>query len=178
MHHLLIQFDKEGTASPLFRCCYFMILKENIENWARQALLNESQFLVDVVVSSKQGPQKVTVILDGDLGITIDDCATVSRKLLNVLEEQGDIGDNFTLEVTTPGLDHPLKMRRQYVKNIGRVLKVQLTDKTVEQGKLAEVDEETLALEREEKNGKVKELRKIVVPFSEIERAIIQVSFK
>ena len=67
-----------------------MILKENIENWARQALLNESQFLVDVVVSSKQGPQKVTVMLDGDHGITIDDCATLSRKLLNVLEEQGE----------------------------------------------------------------------------------------
>jgi ribosome maturation factor RimP len=69
-------------------------------------------------------------------------------------------------------------MKRQYVKNIGRVLKVQLTDKTVEQGKLAEVEEDTLALEREEKNGKVKELRKIVLPFSEIERAIVQVSFK
>jgi ribosome maturation factor RimP len=155
-----------------------MILKENIENWARQALLNESQFLVDVVVSSKQGPQKVTVILDGDQGITIDDCATVSRKLQGVLEEQGDVGDNFTLEVTTPGVDHPLKMKRQYVKNVGRQLKVQLTDKMVEQGKLTAVDEATLVLEREEKNGKVKEVKKIVVPFSEIERAIVQVSFK
>jgi ribosome maturation factor RimP len=155
-----------------------MILKENIENWARQALLNESQFLVDVVVSSKQGPQKVTVMLDGDHGITIDDCAAISRKLLSVLEDQGDIGDNFTLEVTTPGVDHPLKMKRQYIRNIGRMVKVQRTDKTVEQGKLAAVNEDTLALEREEKNGKVKELRKIVVPFSEIERAIVQISFK
>jgi ribosome maturation factor RimP len=155
-----------------------MILKENIENWARQALLNESQFLVDVVVSSKQGPQKVTVMLDGDHGITIDDCAAISRKLLSVLEGQGDIGDNFTLEVTTPGVDHPLKMKRQYIRNIGRMVKVQRTDKTVEQGKLAAVNEDTLALEREEKNGKVKELRKIVVPFSEIERAIVQISFK
>src|SRR5882762_10032262 len=119
-----------------------MILKENIENWARHALLDESQFLVDVVVSSKQGPQKVTVILDGDHGITIDDCASVSRKLLNVMEEQGDIGDNFTLEVTTPGVDHPLKMKRQYIKNMGRIVKLQLTDKTIEQGKLAEVGEE------------------------------------
>jgi ribosome maturation factor RimP len=155
-----------------------MILKEKIENWARQALLNDSQFLVDVVVSSKQGPQKVTVILDGDHGITIDDCATVSRKLLGVLEEQGEIGDNFTLEVTTPGVDHPLKTKRQYVKNIGRAVKIQLTDKIVEQGKLAAVDEATLVLEREEKKGKVKEVKKIVVPFSEIERAIVQVSFK
>jgi len=155
-----------------------MILKENIENWALRALSDESQFLVDVIVSSKQGPHKVTVILDGDHGITIDDCASVSRKLYPVLEEQGVIGDSFTLEVTTPGVDHPLKLKRQYVKNIGRLVKVQLTDKTVEQGKLAEVHEEALALEREEKNGKVKEVRKILVPFSEIERTIVQVSFK
>ena len=87
MYHLLIQFDKEGTASPLFRCCYFMILKDNLENWARDALLNGDQFLVDVVVSSKQGPYKVTVILDGDHGITIDDCASVSRRLYQVMED-------------------------------------------------------------------------------------------
>jgi len=155
-----------------------MILKENIENWARQALSDESQFLVDLVVSSKQAPYKVTVILDGDRGITIDDCASVSRKLLGVLEEQGGIDDNFTLEVTTPGVDHPLKMKRQYVKNIGRVMKVQLIDKTVEVGKLVEVNEEFLSLEREEKIGKVKDLKKITLPFSEIERAIVQVSFK
>jgi ribosome maturation factor RimP len=155
-----------------------MILKENIENWARQALSNDSQFLVDVVVSSKQGPHKVIVILDGDHGITIDDCASLSRRLLSVLEEQGIVGDNFTLEVTTPGVDHPLKMKRQYVKNIGRGMKIQLKDKTVELGKLVEVNDDTLALEQEEKNGKLKELKKIALPFSEIERAIVQVSFK
>jgi ribosome maturation factor RimP len=69
-------------------------------------------------------------------------------------------------------------MKRQYVKNIGRVMKVQLIDKTVEVGKLVEVNEESLSLEREEKIGKVKELKKITLPFSEIERAIVQVSFK
>ena len=155
-----------------------MILNENIANLATGALSDESQFLVDVVVSSKQGPQKVTVTLDGDKGITIDECAAVSRKLLAILEEQGAVGDNFTLEVTTPGVDHPLKMKRQYVKNIGRTLKVQLKDKSVETGKLVEVNEEVLALERPEKEGKKMELKKIVIPFSEIERAIVQVSFK
>jgi len=155
-----------------------MILKENIDNWARQALLDESQFLVDAVVSSKQGPSKVTVILDGDHGITIDDCASVSRRLLKIMEEQGSMAENLTLEVTTPGVDHPLKMKRQYVKNTGRVVKIQLKDKTVELGKLVEVNDDAVVLEREEKNGQGKELKKITVPFSEIERAIVQVSFK
>src|SRR5258706_4781835 len=155
-----------------------MILKENIDNWARQALLDESQFLVDAVVSSKQGPSKVTVILDGDRGITIDDCASVSRRLLKIMEEHGSMAENLTLEVTAPGVDHPLKMKRQYVKNTGRVVKIQLKDKTVELGKLVEVNDDTVVLEREEKNGQGKELKKITVPFSEIERAIVQVSFK
>lgn len=155
-----------------------MNLNENIANLAKQALFNESQFLVDVVVSSKQGPQKVTVVLDGDRGITIDDCATVSRTLLKLLEEQGMAGDYFTLEVTTPGVDHPLKMKRQYVKNIGRSVKVQLNDKSVALGKLVAVDVDRITLEHEEKEGKTKTIKKTALPFSEIERAIVQVSFK
>ncbi len=155
-----------------------MFLNEKIANLAQQALLGENQFLLEVVISSKHGPKKVTVILDGDQGVTIDDCATVSRRLLKSLEEQSLMEEGFTLEVTTPGLDHPLKLKRQYVKNIGRALKVQLKDKQVESGKLVEVSEEAIALEQEIKEGKKTELKKTALPFSEIERAIVQVSFK
>ena len=133
-----------------------MNLNENIENWALQALSDQSQFLVGVVVSSKHGPQKATVTLDGDRAITIDDCAAVSRKLLSILEAHGVVTDDLTLEVTTPGVDHPLKMKRQYVRNIGRNLKVQLNDKTVELGELLEVSEDSVTLGQEQKNGKVK----------------------
>ena len=156
-----------------------MVLNENIANLARKALLGENQFLLDVVVSSKHGPKKVTVILDGDQGITIEDCAAVSRRLLQSLEEDGMLSEEgLTLEVTTPGLDHPLKMKRQYVKNIGRSLKVQLKDKSVENGKLVEVTEEGIGLELDVKVGQKSEKKKTEVPFSEIERAIVQVSFK
>ena len=155
-----------------------MVLNEKIANLAQQALLGENQFLLDVIVSSKQGPKKVTVILDGDQGITIEDCASVSRRLLKSLEEQGLMDEGFSMEVTTPGLDHPLKSKRQYIKNIGRGLKVQLKDKSTENGKLIEVNEEAIALEQEIKEGKKTALRKIALPFSEIERAIVQISFK
>ena len=155
-----------------------MFLNEKIANLAQQALSEENQFLLEVIVSSKNGPKKVTVILDGDQGITIEDCAVVSRRLLKLLEEHGLMEEGFTLEITTPGLDHPLKLKRQYVKNIGRGLKVQLKDKSVENGKLVEVNEEAIALEQEIKEGKNTELKKTALPFSEIERAIVQVSFK
>ena len=155
-----------------------MFLNEKIANLARQALLSESHFLVNAVVSSKQSPKKVTVILDGDQGITIDDCARVSRTLLKSLEEDEEFRDGFTLEVTTPGLDHPLKLQRQFVKNIGRGLRVQLKDKTVEKGKLVQVSEEAIALEQEIQDGKKKELKRTALLFSEIDKAIVQISFK
>lgn len=156
-----------------------MFLNENIVNLAQKALLDERHFILDVVISAKSGPKKITVVLDGDQGITIEDCAHTSRRLSALLEESGAMeDDNFTLEVTTPGLDSPLKSKRQYVKNVGRGLKVQLKDKSIENGKLVEVSNDAIALEQEIKEGKKKELRKTELPFSEIERAVVQISFK
>ncbi len=154
-----------------------MSLNETIAGLAQAALSNDSQFLVDVVVSSRP-PQKVTIVVDGDAGLTIDDCAAVSRVLLKSLEEQKLVGDQFTLEVTTPGVDHPLRMRRQYVKNVGRNVRIQRKDKSVEVGRLMAVSNDTVTLEQEEKEGKTRIARMAEVPFSDIERTIVQVSFK
>src|SRR4051812_15883035 len=98
-----------------------MDLKEKIQDLAEKSLTNPTHFLVEVAVS-KHKPWKFTVVVDGDQGITIDDCAAASRALNESLESE--ISDPYTLEVSTPGLDHPLKMKRQYKKNIGRGLKV------------------------------------------------------
>ena len=155
-----------------------MTLQEKITHLAQESLFSESQFLVDVVVSAHKGPVKVTVILDGEPGVTIEDCARVSRQLLDKLEEQGLVEDNFTLEVTTPGLDQPLKLKRQYFKNIGRRLKVHLSDKSIVEGTLREVTEEKIFLGEEAKAGKKKDLKKKEVLFSEIAKAFVQISFK
>jgi ribosome maturation factor RimP len=156
-----------------------MTLNEKIANLARQALLGDNQFLPEVMVSSKHGPKKVTVVLDGDTGVTIEDCASVSRRLLKMIEDEKLMEEEgFSLEVTTPGLDHPLKLKRQYVKNIGRALKVQLHDKRTEHGTLTGVTDETIVLQQDVREGKKTEKKQNSFPFSEIERAIVQVSFK
>lgn len=155
-----------------------MDLGEKINQLSHQFLANESQFVVNVTVSALQGPQKVTVALDGDHGVTIDDCAALSRKLLDSLEEQGLIGENFTLEVTTPGLDRPLKMKRQFFKNIGRGMRVHLNDKKVVEGKLCEVTEEKITLEQEMMAGKKKEFTKTSFAFPDIEKAYVQILLK
>lgn len=142
-----------------------------------QEWLSESQFLVDIVVSSKKGPRKILVLVDGDQGFGIDDCANLSRHLSKCLDETNLVEDNYLLEVSTPGVDHPLKLKRQYRKNIGRTLKLKVAEKTVE-GKLTDVGEEKITLLQETGSGKKKELVPIEVAFTEIEKAFVTVSFK
>src|SRR5690348_33189 len=103
-----------------------MDLVEEIRNAAVRNLSPE-KFVVEVVISGKKIPKRVLVIVDGDTGMTIDDCADLSRKLSKEFEDRSFFGEeNYILEVSTPGLDQPLKLRRQFQKNIGRKLKVKL----------------------------------------------------
>lgn len=140
--------------------------------------LSPDKFVVDVLVSGKKLPRRVLVIIDGDEGVTIDDCADLSRILSKVFEDRAYFGDdNYLLEVSTPGLDHPLKFKRQYFKNTGRNLKVVTKDATKE-GKLKEVTDERIVLVQETGTGKKKETREIEIPFSEIEKTFVTVSFK
>lgn len=154
-----------------------MDLVEEIKKIASAKLTNESQFIVDVVVSSKKGPKKVLVLLDGDHGITIDDCADLSRELSKTLDEIKELEESYTLEVSTPGLDQPLVLHRQFKKNIGRGLKVKLQDKILE-GELTEVFESKIILTQKIGSGKKAEVHTIEIPFSEIEKAFVLVSFK
>jgi len=152
-----------------------MDLKEKIKELTLASLSNPAHFLVDVIVS-KHKPMKFTVILDGDNGITIDDCALVSRAINESLESL--VEDQYQLEVSTPGLDHPLKLKRQFEKNKGRKLKVHLTNKSIVLGTLQQVTEDKIALDAEVKEGKKTETKAMEIPFAEIEKAFVTVSFK
>jgi ribosome maturation factor RimP len=140
--------------------------------------LAPDQFLVDVIVSTKKNPGKVMVLLDGDRGINIDACAEVSRQLSKALDEKNLMGDNYLLEVSTPGVDQPLKLKRQYHKHIGRSLKLKLQDGTQTEGKLTEVGEEQVMLSQEIGAGKKKETQVVNVSFAAIDKAFVLVSFK
>ena len=155
-----------------------MDVVEKIKDLAQSHLKEPGHFVVDVILS-KHKPYKVTVILDGDQGITIDNCTLLSRALSEDLDNVDLIKDNYTLEVGTPGLDQPLKLKRQYAKNTGRQLKVHRKDKTIVQGLLKETDNDKIVLETELiVKGKKKEFTQTEIPFSEIEKAIVMVSFK
>ena len=107
---------------------------------------NPEAFLVDM--SFKRGSTGILHIkLDTDKGISLSECSKISRKVGYMLEEEDLIKVSYRLEVSSPGIGTPLKLRRQYKQNIGRYLKVVKDDHTETKGKLVEVDDATILLE-------------------------------
>lgn len=143
---------------------------------------SESFFLVEAAVNQAPKGAKVTVYLDGDQGISIDTCAEVSRALSARLEEEEEDAMNgkYVLEVSSPGLDQPLKLRRQYVKNVGRNIKVLLQDNQTTKGTLREVSEDAIALEPMAKGNKKKRnepAQHIRIPFDHIKKINVLATF-
>ena len=136
----------------------------------------ESLFLVDLTITETF---KVIITLDGDNGVNLQDCIDVSRAIENNLDREEQ---DFSLEVASAGVSTPLKLLRQYRKNIGRTLKVKTTTETIE-AKLEGVNDENVTLSwtaREAKKiGKGKETveHKREIPFSDIKEAIVTIIF-
>ena len=154
-------------------------LRKVITELVAKYLPDESHFVVDIKLEEIGGKTKVLILLDADQGVTIDACARVSRKVSGELEENEMIGDAYVLEVSSPGVDYPLSSIRQYQKNIGRELKMSLVSGTDLIGKLLELDEEKakLLVKKKEKGKKATE-EEVLIPFAEIKKSIVQVSFK
>lgn len=131
-------------------------------------------FVVKVILKGNSGSQRLIVLLDGDQGINIDRCSKVSRALSAILEEQDLIDDKYHLEVSSAGLDFPLQSVRQYKKNVGRSLKVDLLDGSNVSGELKDVNDDLIVLEEKQK----KETKSHEINFSEIEKSMVLVSFK
>lgn len=122
-----------------------MITVEKIQQLVEEKISGTPNFIVDISV--KPG-NKITVLMDSDKGIVIADCVQVSRHIESNLNR--DVED-FSLEVSSPGLDYPLKKVRQYKKNIGR--QVSSTTKEGEKvtGKLIDADENGIVIETKSK---------------------------
>ena len=132
-------------------------------------------FLVDVKINSGNN---VKVFIDADQGASIDKLVTYNRKLYRWLEEMGLFpADNFSLEVSSPGLGEPLKLHRQYIKNVGRTVEITKTDDSKLLGKLANVDEASLMIEEETGKGKKKAIVQHSVAFEAIKTITVQIKF-
>lgn len=101
-------------------------------------------FLVEVSIKGKLGNQKIQVFIDGDQSVGIDECTSISRKLSDELEEMDIIEGKYTIEVSTPGADKPLKLIRQFPKHIGRELEVVTVENKKYHGELLNVIDEKI----------------------------------
>jgi ribosome maturation factor RimP len=99
-------------------------INEKIGSLLAPILDQHLAYLIDVVVRNERGGKLVQVFLDTDIGVTIDQCAEISRKLASEIDSERVIETSYRLEVSSPGIDKPLKLLRQYHKNIGRRFKV------------------------------------------------------
>jgi ribosome maturation factor RimP len=147
-----------------------------IEEKINSLLVNHpSHFLVEVRIKPTNN---VKVFIDGDEGVILSELIGYNRKLYKQLEESSLFPDgDFSLEVSSPGLDEPLKLFRQYKKNIGRFVDITLKDTTKKEGKLVDTTEDGVVIETETGKGKKKETRQESILFDQIKNTKIQVKF-
>lgn len=149
---------------------------KEIEQLTNTVIAAESQFfLVQVKIKPTNN---VKVFLDGDNGISIENCVSFNRKLYKLIEESNMFpAGEFSLEVSSPGIDEPLKLHRQYVKNIGRFVEVIFNDGSRKQGKLLQVAEADIIIEQSEGKGKKAITQQLVIPFMNIKTTTVQIKF-
>lgn len=136
----------------------------------------EDCFLIEIKLPK---PNKLEVFLDADSGITFERCQRISRYLESYIDTNNWLGENYVLEVSSAGIDRPLKMLRQYKKNIGRKIEISQKEGNTIEGKLLEVDENQVTVEAPvKKEGEKKAvLSPIAIPFDNIKKAVIRISW-
>jgi len=154
-------------------------LKRSIEALVEKHLPDENHFVVEVSISEKGGKKLLSILVDADSGVTIQACSKISRAVSGELEENEMMPEAYILEVSSPGVDYPLSSQRQFQKNISRSLKVTLNDGVEVLGKLLDVNDSGIQLSiiKKEKGKKAVE-EEIQVPFENMKKSIVQVSFK
>ena len=164
---------ERGRKVPSF---YRKMLRNIIENELENCLKNrEDLFLIDMDIALDNS---IKIIIDGDNGVTVEDCIYVSRSIEhNIDRDKYD----FSLEVTSSGAVTPLSSIRQYIKNIGRILVVKTRDDLKYEAKLVEANSNQISLfwkQREKKpigKGKITVEKKIDLLYKDIIEAKVKI---
>jgi len=149
---------------------------EHIERLVNGMLSEEPEyFMVQVKIKPTNN---IKVFIDGDNGITIEKCVRFNRRLYKLIEDLAIFPEgDFSLELSSPGVDEPLKMKRQYAKNIGRFVEVAFNDGGCKEGKLLDIADEDIILEEIIGKGKNLVTQQLVIPFNSIKTTTVQIKF-
>lgn len=147
-----------------------------IEGKVRELISAEPElFLVETRIKPTNN---IKVYIDGDQGVSIEKLVFYNRKLYKQIEEAGIYPDGeFSLELSSPGLDEPLKMHRQYRKNLGRWVEILDLEGRKTEGKLVQVEDNAVQVESTIGKGKKAEIVQHTIPFEKIKSTKIQIKF-
>ena len=148
-----------------------MIVGE-ITRFINEHLAGTDMFLVEVFIKPVN---RIYIFIDGDHGVKISDCVALSRHIESKYDRETV---DYELNVSSSGADQPIKLPRQYIKNIGRSLQVKLPDETGITGKLEATDEKGITLLREGDKKKKISPESLKLTFEEIVESKVIISFK
>jgi len=163
--------------SPILLQYGMEALKARIEEVVTAHFEGTEYFLVDIKAGQQQ---KIQVFIDQmSKNISIDVCTKLSRKLEEVLEAEGLVGEKYTLEVSSPGMSNPFKVQQQYLKSLGKSVEILMADGIKMEGVLTKVDD--LGIEVEEHLQKKKGQKPDIIPhsllFSDIKNVKKKITF-
>lgn len=173
---------REGALSvPSFHFKHVFNLEKDRLTKLVETKIEELGFQDCFIVELKVTGKKIEVFLDSDEGVTYEKCGRLSRKIEEVLDEELWFGEQYTLDVSSCGIDRPLVFNRQYVKNIGRDIELRLKEDKVLTGNLKSVNEDDIVIEclvpSSNPKNKAKEKKEFIVLFSDIIESKIVISF-
>ena len=141
--------------------------KEEISAAITPALSDLGFYLEDITITSAGRRSMLTVIVDGDTHLSLDQVTVATKAISEIVENIQSLGQApFTLEVTSPGLDRPLTKPRHWRKNIDRLVKIVLLDGKEIKGRVKDATEISATVDEQ------------AVNFSDIKRATLEIEFK
>ena len=150
-------------------------LQEKIQSMVKRVLDNEGFELVDAIFTGPKSSKILRVFVDREGGVSIDDCAFISRKFSDLLDSEGEESEmsRYRLEVSSPGIDRPLRKSQDFQRNVGREVGIHFISEGIRkyvEGKILCTDSDSVFLQTKGKE--------MCVDFSAIQQAKIQVKWK
>jgi ribosome maturation factor RimP len=143
-----------------------MSVIESITSEITPIIEGSGNYLEEVTISSDL-PKILTVVVDSDSHLTLDQVTVITKEISNLLETLSELGETpFTLEVTTPGIDRPLTRARHWRKNLGRLVTITLNDGTATKGRIGVSTDSQVEIEGTH------------IQFSDIKLALVEIEFK
>lgn len=144
-----------------------MPLNEEISAAIRPIIEATGNYLEELTITTAGKVKILTVIVDSDAHLNLDQVTAVTKEISQVIEELPALGETaFTLEVTSPGLDRPLTKPRHWRKNLDRLVKITMTSGQVIEGRIGAATETSVLVDEN------------TISFEDIKRAVLEIEFK